>query len=193
MFWLLPLSLPSSSFTSIERERGRAPTRKAYIPTGESVVPDGCLWTLMNHDLSTTPATTELCRILPHSHTTHRLPQVQTTCDTPERIFRTRTSSHLVLDLHPRPVGQKRRKLVPSGNPDTLCTPMWRTPYQKTTARMSLNFRQRTANEEGRCRHPWRDLPFIPTTNHHRQEVRQRSSDRRSGYPDCFFSFALCV
>lgn len=189
----MPSSVLLSSFTSVARARGRAPILKAYIPTGESVAPDGCLWTLMSQDPSTTPATTRLCRISPHSHTTRKLPRARIAYDTPERISRTRTSFHIVLDPHLRLADQKRHKLAPSGSPDTLSTPMWKTPYQRMAIRMSLNFRQPTANEEDRPHHLRRGLRSILTTNHRHQQARQHSSNRHSRYPARFFSFVLCV
>ena len=171
------------------------PTRMAFTRTEESVAPGRCLWTSRNHDPWTTPTTTKLCRILHHSQNRMPLP-APTACDTPERIFRTQISFHLIPVPHLLLGGQKHRKLVPSGNLDILCILMWRTLYQKRAVRTSSNFRQRTANEEVHHRHPWLDLRFIPITNlPHHNNVRQHTSDRHSSHSDFFFFFPrfICV
>ena len=139
--------------------------------------------------------TTKLCRTSRHSQNRTLLP-AQTTCDIPERIFRTQISFHLIPVPRLRLGGQKHPKPVPSGSLGTLYIPMWRTLYQKRGITRSSNFRQRTANEEHRHRHPWLDLHFIPTTSllHHRN-VRRHTSDRHPGHSDSFYfiSFVLWV
>ena len=157
------------------------------------MAPVRCLWISRNHDPLMTPTTINLYRISPRSHT-RMVPRVRTTCDTPEKTFRTRTSFHLVLDPHLRPGGQRRRKPAPSGSLDTLCTPMWRTLYQKMVIKTSSNFRQRIVNEEDLRHHLWRDPRFIPTTSrlHHRHNVRRHTSDPHPSYPDHLVSL-LCA
>jgi len=192
VFWLLLSSAPLSSFTSNVREREKAPTREAHTHTEESVAPERCLWISRNHDQSTAPTTTNLYRISHHSHMPLR---ARTACDTPERIFRTRTSVlHLVLGPHLRLGDQKHRKLAPSGSLDSSYIPMWRTPYQKMPIRKSLNSHQRTPNEGKH--HPWRDLRSIKATNHHRHHHHPSDchpKSLRSFFYLSFVSFVLCV
>jgi len=165
------------------------PTRTAFTLTKESAAPGRCLLTSRNHDLWTTPTTTKLCRILHHSQDRMPLPAL-TACDTPERIFRTQISFHLIPVPHLRLGGQKHRKLVLSDNLGILYIPMWRTLYQKRAVMTSSNFRQRTANEEFHHRHPWLDLRFIPVTNLlHHNNARQHTSDRHSSHSSFFFFF----
>jgi len=167
-------------------------TRKVYTPTEESVAPDRCLWISRNHDQSI-PTRTKLYPTLHHSQTRKPL-QARTTCDTPERIFRTQALLQLAQDPHLLLGGQKRRKRVPSGSLDTLCIPMRRILYRRMPIRKSLSFRRHTLNEEGQQRRPWRDLPSIPTSHHplHHRNVRQDFSDCHPGYPHSFVSFVLC-
>jgi hypothetical protein len=176
---------PLSSSASNARERERTAIRTVFILTEESVAPGRCPWTSKSLDPLTIPAMTRLYRTLPRSHTVRR---AQTTCNTPERTFRTQTSPRLNPYPHLWPVGRKHRKLVPSGSHDTSCIPMWRILYQKMQVRTLSNFRQHTANGGGQRPHPLLDLHFIPITCHlHHHNTQHHTSDHRTSHSDLFF------
>lgn len=103
--------------------------------------------------------------------------------------------SHLVLGPHLRTGGQKHRKLAPSETPDSSCTQMWRTLFQKTATRKSSSFHQRTANAEDRLRHPRWELRSTPIPNQllHHLNIQAHPSDRHPNHSEFVIRFVRVV